>query len=96
MVHSFTLRNSKQLMEREYYFDEGLGKSLNDHISELKEQFPGITLQTRRDRDGYPLVKMSLKPTYKFNLDEILNADPKDIKRIQLETQEALLEEFMP
>jgi hypothetical protein len=24
------------LIEREYYFDEGLGESLNDHIAELK------------------------------------------------------------
>lgn len=26
------LSNSDSKMEREYYFDEGLGQSLNDHI----------------------------------------------------------------
>jgi len=37
-----------------------------------------------------------MKPKYKYNLDEILAVDPKELKRIQDETQEALLEEFMP
>ena len=70
------LRNSKQVAEREYYFDEGLGQSLNDHIAELKEKFPNIKLQTRRDRDGMPIVKMSLKQEFKYNLDELMSTDP--------------------
>lgn len=36
------LRNSDSIMEREYYFDEGLGESLNDHTQKLKKDHPGI------------------------------------------------------
>ena len=39
-----SLRNSKQIMQREYYFDEGLGESLNDHTAELKKKFPALTV----------------------------------------------------
>ena len=45
-------------MQREYYFDEGLGQSLNEHTTELKEKFPDLTVLTRRDRDGLPIVKI--------------------------------------
>lgn len=83
-------------MQREYYFDEGLGQSLNDHTNELKKKFPDLTVLTRRDRDGLPIVKIQMKPKYKYNLDEILSMDPQEMKRLQNETQEALLEEFMP
>ena len=38
------LRNSSEVAEREYYFDEGLGQSLNEHIAELKQQFPNVGL----------------------------------------------------
>lgn len=69
-------RSSDSLMEREYYFDEGLGESLNDHVSNLAKQFPGIEIETRRDRDGIPIVKIAMKPKFKYNLDEILNQDP--------------------
>jgi len=48
--------------EREYYFDEGLGESLNDHIKSLKDEFPDIRIQTRRDRDGLPIVKLNMRP----------------------------------
>ena len=37
-------RNSKTLFEREYYFDEGLGQSLNEHTKELKEKLPGALI----------------------------------------------------
>ena len=30
-------RTPTTLFEREYYFDEGLGESLNDHIANLKK-----------------------------------------------------------
>jgi hypothetical protein len=35
-------------------------------------------------------------PKYKYNIDDIVNMDPFEIRRLQHETQEALLEEFMP
>ena len=91
-----SMRNSDTMTEREYYFDEGLGQSLNDHIAEVKQQFPDVKLQTRRDRDGIPIVKMSLKQQFKYNLDEIMAINPDDLKRIQLETQEAITEILMP
>jgi len=78
-------------MRREYYFDEGLGQSLNEHTADLKEKYPDLTVQTRRDRDGLPLVRILMKPRYKYNLDEILNMDPQEMKKIQNETHEALL-----
>ena len=28
--------------EREYYFDEGLGESLNEHVKSIKEQFKNV------------------------------------------------------
>jgi len=31
-------------MQREYYFDEGLGQSLNEHTNDLKEKFPALTI----------------------------------------------------
>ena len=37
-----------------------------------------------------------MKPRYKYNLDEILSMDPQEMKKLQNETQEALLQEFMP
>lgn len=89
-------RTSTTLFEREYYFDEGLGESLNDHIGSLKKQFAGVTVETRRDRDGFAIVKLSLAPKFKYNLDEILQQDPVEAQRISQENQEAILKEFMP
>jgi hypothetical protein len=37
-----------------------------------------------------------MKPKYKYDLEQILSMDPKEMKRLQDETQEALLEVFMP
>jgi hypothetical protein len=67
--YNMSLRNSEQLMSREYYFDEGLGQSLNEHTYDLKEKYPELTVETRRDRDGLPLVRILMKPKYKYNLD---------------------------
>ena len=49
----------EQLIEKEYIFDEGLGQSLKEHIDEIKTNFPEmIEVLVRRDRDGYPIVKI--------------------------------------
>lgn len=97
MMHNLmNLRNSSQILEREYYFDEGLGESLNDHIEGLKKKFDSITVETRRDRDNLPIVKISLAPKFKYNLDDIVNMDPATAKKIQLETEEILTSTFMP
>ena len=31
-----------------------------------------------------------MKPTFKYNLDDLMNSDPKEVKKLQLETDEAL------
>lgn len=51
------LSNPERILEKEYHFDETLGESLDDHCETLKKQYPGVTVQTRRDRDGFAIVK---------------------------------------
>ncbi len=51
------IQNPQKLYEKEYYFDEGLGQSLKDHVEELKTTFPDVQVLVRRDRDGYAIVK---------------------------------------
>ena len=90
-------RQSDHKQEREYYFDEGLGQSLDDHIKELKERYPkDMKLQTRRDRDGFAIIKLSFQREFKYNLNEIINVDAKEMERIGLETNEAVLRELVP
>ena len=55
-------RGPNDVEEREYYFDEGLGESLNDHVAKLTRDVPGITIDTRRDRDGLAIVKLTKRP----------------------------------
>lgn len=62
--------------EKEYYFDESVGVSLTAHVHQLKERYPQAQVQTRRDRDGFPIVKVSFKPEFKYDLDTILAYDP--------------------
>ena len=73
---------SGQKLSREYYFDEGLGESLNDHINGVKNAFPDLTVETRRDSDGLPIVTVSSQMKFKYNLDDILSVDPEDLQRI--------------
>ena len=72
------LDNPERMYEKEYHFDEGLGQSLQDHTDELKEKFPGMKVETRRDRDGFAIIKTSYAPEYKYNLDEILAFDKQE------------------
>jgi len=62
--------------EKEYHFDEGVGVSLTEHVKDLKARYPNGRVQTRRDRDGFAIVKLSFKPEYKYDLDEIMAYDP--------------------
>ena len=59
---------SNRKYEKEYYFDEGLGQSLSEHVQEIKKQYEGIEVQTRRDREGFALVKILVKQEYKYKL----------------------------
>lgn len=95
-IEQMERRNSSQLLEREYYFDESLGQSLQEHAAELRSQYPDVDIVTRRDDDGFPIVKLSMKRQYKYDIDEIINSDPDQNQRIQNETLEAMLDVFMP
>lgn len=89
-------RNSSQILEREYYFDETLGQSLAEHTNELASQYPNVSIETRRDNDGFPIVKLSMKRQYKYNIDQIFDSDVNWLKQTEQETVEALLAVFMP
>lgn len=84
------------MQEREYYFDEGLGQSLNEHTAELKERFPDVRVFTKRDRDGYAIVKLSYKKDYKYKLDELEKMDPEHQIEDQRAIQESLVKIFAP
>jgi hypothetical protein len=65
-------------LEKEYYFDEGLGESLKDHVEDLKRRFPEIDVLVRRDREGYPIVKTQFAPKYKYDIDQAINFNPDE------------------
>jgi hypothetical protein len=90
------LRNSESLHEREYYFDEGLGVTVEEHVGGLQRQFPDVSVKTLRDKDGFAIVRMTLKPQYKFELDSIKSLDAEALHNANLEAQEAILEVFLP
>ena len=79
--------------EKEYYFDEGVGVSLNEHIAKLKKTYPTARIQTRRDREGFAIVKVSHKREYKYDLDAMLSVLNKeeDGQFGMAEVKEALL-----
>jgi len=74
--------------EREYYFAQGMGVSLEDHISSIKNNMPNAQVETRKDKDGFTIVKTKLKPTYKYDLDVLLG----DNKRSVAETADTVLQ----
>lgn len=90
------LLSKDMVIEREYYFDENLGESLNDHIEQIKSQFKSVNVQTRRDRDGFPIVKLQLKQQFKYDMDKFFQLHPDQLRKIQRENQEALLDVFFP
>ena len=69
-----------------------MGVSLDSHIADLKKRYPEARVQTRRDRDGFAIVKLSFRPEFKYDLDKILAMDPDELKKHEAETLEALLE----
>lgn len=38
------LDHPERVLEKEYYFDESLGESLDDHVHDLKSRYPGVTV----------------------------------------------------
>lgn len=84
-------QNANMRLEKEYHFDEGVGVSLKEHVTDLKKRYPGVLIETRRDKEGYAIVKISHKPEYKYDLDQILDFDTNELKQKQAETIEAVL-----
>ena len=66
--------------------------SLNDHVAGLKKEYPTAQVQTRRDRDGFAIVKVTFAPEFKYDLDTIMEADEETMNLHQAETIEALIE----
>ena len=74
-----------QIIEREYYFDEALGTSLNDHIADVKKQFPSVNVQVRRDKDNFPIIRLQIKPHFKYDMETFFKIDPNNLKKVQYE-----------
>ena len=36
------IQSPEKLYEKEYHFDEGLGQSLQEHVEDLKKNFPDL------------------------------------------------------
>ncbi|CDW82520.1 UNKNOWN [Stylonychia lemnae] len=87
---------SKQVLEKEYYFDEGLGESVNDHIQRIQAELPDIEVSVRRDNDGYPLIKTLYRPKYKYDIDRILSFDAEKEHQNMKESAEVILSAIMP
>ena len=85
------MNQPENLLEKEYYFDETLGQSLQEHCDEIKQQFPGMQVQTRRDRDGFAIVKTLFKREYKYNLDRIEQWDPE----VEMDKIRSSIEHFL-
>lgn len=51
---------------------------------------------TRRDRDGFAVIKTMFAPEYKYNLDQIENFDYQAAKQVRDEAIEAVLGVILP
>lgn len=58
---------------------------------DLKERYPEASIQTRRDHDGFAIVKLSFRPEFKYDLDQILAMDSDELKQHEAETLETIL-----
>jgi len=85
-----------KLFDKEYHFDEGMGQSLNEHVAELKENHPDMKVATRRDRDGFAIVKTTYKREFKYDLNEILNFDAEKETEHAMTTLELVLSHILP
>lgn len=90
------ISHPKQLFEKEYYFDEGLGQSLEDHVKSIKENYPVVEVETRRDRDGFAIVKTKFRPKFKYDLSMLDNHNPKETQSLAKETLEGVLRSIVP
>ncbi len=92
ILHLFKqIRNTQSLYEKEYYFDENLGQSVQEHIEELKEKMPQLDVSVRRDKDGFAIIKTLWAPKFKYSLDEIEKYDPTAEQKKIKETLDTVL-----
>ena len=88
--------NPEILMAKQYHFDEGCGVSLSEHIQDLKQKYPEAKVETRRDRDGFAIVKISHEKEWKYDLDKMIEFDQAEEDRRSAETMEILLRNSIP
>lgn len=86
----------ERLLEKEYHFDEGLGQTLTEHVEELNIRYPGVKVMTRRDRDGFAVVKTVYKNEYAYELDAIEAFDPETARDDMNQTLEMVLDRILP
>jgi len=77
------MQSPERLHEKEYHFDEGMGQSLQEHVKELRERTPGLKVLTRRDRDGFAIVKTEWTPEFKYSLDMDMDLDKANENRMK-------------
>jgi len=41
-----------------------------------------MQIDTRRDRDGIPIVKLTMNHHFKYDIDQIMNVDPEKLQQI--------------
>ena len=85
----------RRRMEKEYYFDEGLGESLQEHIEDLKQRFPELAVETRRDRDGFAIVKTKFAPKYKYDVEKAMKFDVESAQQRMKESMEDIQREYL-
>ena len=83
--------NPEKLFEKEFHFDEGMGVSLADHMAELRKQYPGAQVLSRRDRDGFAIIKVAFQPEYKYNIDILANFNYEEQKEKFMQSLEDLI-----
>ena len=62
----------------------------------MKEKYPDAKVATRRDRDGFAIVKISHEREWKYNLDRMLEHDQERENERQAETLEIILKHSLP
>lgn len=85
------IQSPHKLFEKEYYFDEGLGQSLKEHVEELKTNFPDLTILVRRDRDGYPIIKTQYQQKYKYNIEDLEKFNAEEFMTLTKESLDDVL-----
>jgi hypothetical protein len=82
MIYSYYHAVTAGEQVREYFFDHKQGVSLEDHLKAVAKTNPKAKLETYVDKDGFTVVKKTVQTEYKYNIDEILDNSPDDVRAI--------------